>query len=324
MQDKSKKKSGAARGDKNEPDQSPEAEASLRDAREALGINVDEVAHDLHLSREVVLALEAGDYEALGAPVFVRGHLRSYARLIGLSEDKIMAGYQPYVPEPEEFRTLSAHTVVKPGASLPNFVLWGLLVLVLLVGLGYLLLGDEEPAGSLSGIDDQSADFSEPRLIEKAEPVAELTDADPATDSDVTSTEDDSAAAAAADSPVDESSAAKAIQEPVLEVKQEPSVREEPEVVEQPPVAEVASVSLILRFSEECWVEISDSKRRLLYGLEKPGVEVELEGTPPFKLFIGDVGAVEIEIAGRPFTVPPSGLRGGNTARFSIAQESFL
>ena len=52
-------------------------------------------------------------------------------------------------------------------------------------------------------------------------------------------------------------------------------------------------------------------------------MEVELQGTPPFKLFIGNVGAVEIEIAGRPFTVPASGLRGGNTARFSIAQESF-
>jgi len=321
MQDKSKKKSGAAKGDKTEPDQGPEAEASLRDAREALGINVDEVAHDLHLSREMVLALEAGDFEALGAPVFVRGHLRSYARLVGLSEDEILAGYQPYVPEPEEFRTLSAHTVVKPGASLPNFVLWGLLVLVLLVGAGYLLLGDEEPASNLSDIDDQSADFSEPRLIEEEKPVVDLTDAESATDLDVTDAEDDSAGKSAADSPVEESAAAT--QAPAFKVKQEPRVREEPEVVEQPPVADVASVSLTLRFSEECWVEISDSRRRLLYGLEKQGVEVELQGTPPFKLFIGNVGAVEIEIAGRPFTVPPSGLRGGNTARFSIAQESF-
>ena len=72
----------------------PEAELSLRGAREARGISIDDVVHDLHLSRDVVLALEEGDYDSLGAPVFVRGHLRSYARLLELPEDAILDQYQ--------------------------------------------------------------------------------------------------------------------------------------------------------------------------------------------------------------------------------------
>jgi len=318
MQDKSNKNSGEDEGGKLEPDQDTATETSLREAREAHGISVDEVAHELHLSPEVVLALEAGDYAAMGAPVFVRGHLRSYARLVGLPADKIVAGYKPYEPEPEEFRTLSAHTVVKPGASLPNFVLWSLLVLLLLVGAGYLLLGDDETAG----LDDQSADFSAPRLVEEqVEPVVVVVPDDQALpESAVIEAEESPAAAAAPARPSFEIKAMDA-DEPV--VAEEPVV-EVPEVIEQPVVDAVAPATLTLRFSEECWIEISDSKRRLLYGLEKSGCEVELQGTPPFRLFIGNIGAVDIEVAGSPYTIPQSGLRGGNTARFTIAKDSFL
>jgi len=308
-----------------EPDKGAEAIATLREAREAHGISVDEVAHELHLSREVVLALEEGDYEALGAPVFVRGHLRSYARLVGLSEEKIVDGYQTCEPEAEEFRTLSTHSVVKPGASLPNFVLWALLVLFLLVGAGYLLLGGNESPTDVSGIDDQSANFSEPRLTEAEDAPIVITEDESSGDPDAFElvAPADTKVAGTAATPVEEKAADMEIRSSAFEVKTEKVVRETPEVIEQPAVAEVAPAILTLRFNEECWVEISDSKRRLLYGLEKPNSEVELEGVPPFKLFIGNTEAVEIEVAGRPYTIPQSGLRGANTARFSIAKESF-
>ena len=144
------------------------AEVSLRDARGELGITIDEVAHELHLSREVVLSLEAGDYETLGPPVYVRGHLRRYARLVGLPEEKVVEGYKTYIPEPEEFRTLSARTIVKPGASLPNFVLWAMLVLLLLIAAVYLLLGDDDgAAGTISSADSQEDAFAEPQIIER-------------------------------------------------------------------------------------------------------------------------------------------------------------
>ncbi|KGE52322.1 RodZ domain-containing protein [Xanthomonas axonopodis pv. vasculorum] len=54
----------------------------LSEAREAAGLSVDEVAGKLRMPAHVVRALEQEDWQRLGAPVFVRGQLRSYARLL--------------------------------------------------------------------------------------------------------------------------------------------------------------------------------------------------------------------------------------------------
>ncbi|KQR07563.1 MULTISPECIES: helix-turn-helix domain-containing protein [Xanthomonas] len=54
----------------------------LRDAREAAGLSIDDVAGKLRMPAHVVRSLEQEDWQRLGAPVFVRGQLRSYARLL--------------------------------------------------------------------------------------------------------------------------------------------------------------------------------------------------------------------------------------------------
>jgi len=56
----------------------------LHGARTAAGLSVAAVAERLKMQRCLIQALEAGDWSRLGAPVFVRGHLRSYARLLGI------------------------------------------------------------------------------------------------------------------------------------------------------------------------------------------------------------------------------------------------
>lgn len=56
----------------------------LREAREAAGLTLDEAATRLHVPSQVVRSLEQEDWQRLGAPVFVRGQLRSYARLLGI------------------------------------------------------------------------------------------------------------------------------------------------------------------------------------------------------------------------------------------------
>ena len=253
----------------------------LRAARETQGISVDDVAHDLHLDREIIVALESADYGVLGAPVFIRGYLRSYARLMGLPEEDIVAGFVVDEPQPEEFRTLSAQSVVKPGASLANFVLWVLLAIVILAGFAYLMIGDEkEPAGEV----DKGEFIAPPVSPEKAE-------------SDLAEVEAESLS-------VTEPDAA----ELAIVVEQQP----------EPVSAEPLLVKLTLSFSEECWVEVSDTQNRLIYGLEKPETSVTVEGEPPFRLFLGNVQAVKLELGGEAFTVPRGARFGNNTARFTI------
>jgi cytoskeleton protein RodZ len=140
--------------DENRDSEGPEIKASvlvsagqqLRQARENSGISIDDAAHALHLDRDVIFAIEADDYAALGAPVFIRGYLRSYAKLLELKEDEVLAGLTLAEPEPEEFVTLSARKEVKLGANLTNFVLWVMAGIVLLIGLIYLGVGDEPAA----------------------------------------------------------------------------------------------------------------------------------------------------------------------------------
>lgn len=62
----------------------------LRSAREAAGMSVADVGHKLRMPVRVVSSLEAEDWAKLGAPVFVRGQLRSYARLLGLPIDQVV------------------------------------------------------------------------------------------------------------------------------------------------------------------------------------------------------------------------------------------
>jgi cytoskeleton protein RodZ len=86
------------------PDQSHDALAGcgerLRLAREAAGLSVDDVAARLHMPGRVVKSLEAEDWSRLGAPVFVRGQVRSYSRLLGLTTAPMMAALDVGQVEP--------------------------------------------------------------------------------------------------------------------------------------------------------------------------------------------------------------------------------
>lgn len=62
----------------------------LREARAAAGLSVQEVASRLRMPVHVVEALEEGRWQVIGASVFVRGQLRSYARLLGVDVEPLL------------------------------------------------------------------------------------------------------------------------------------------------------------------------------------------------------------------------------------------
>jgi len=74
----------------------------LRKAREAAGLSLEDVASQLKMPQRVVQSLETEDWDRLGAPVFVRGQLRSYSRLLGLTISTTLAtsGVAPIEPTP--------------------------------------------------------------------------------------------------------------------------------------------------------------------------------------------------------------------------------
>ena len=66
--------------------------AVLKQAREAAGMSIEQVASQLRMTVRAVVNLEADDWSSLGAPVFARGQLRSYARLLGVD-------IEPYIEQ---------------------------------------------------------------------------------------------------------------------------------------------------------------------------------------------------------------------------------
>lgn len=62
----------------------------LRQAREASKLTVQQVAEATKMRTDHVIALEEGDYSPFPAPVYIRGSVRTYAKLVQLDVMKIM------------------------------------------------------------------------------------------------------------------------------------------------------------------------------------------------------------------------------------------
>jgi len=65
---------------------------ALRAARERLGMSVADVAQHTRLASRQIEALEADDYDHLPELPFVRGFIRSYARLLQIAPEPLLAG----------------------------------------------------------------------------------------------------------------------------------------------------------------------------------------------------------------------------------------
>jgi cytoskeleton protein RodZ len=73
--------------------------ARLRAARERKGQTVLQAAEKLHVDARVLEALEAENFEPLGAPVYARGHLRRYAEFVGESAAELQELYSNTSPQ---------------------------------------------------------------------------------------------------------------------------------------------------------------------------------------------------------------------------------
>lgn len=61
----------------------------LKAAREARGWTIEEVGAQLKLPARVVARVEQGDFDGLGAAIYRRGYLRSFARLVGVPDEEV-------------------------------------------------------------------------------------------------------------------------------------------------------------------------------------------------------------------------------------------
>ncbi|MFO1406990.1 MAG: DUF4115 domain-containing protein [Steroidobacteraceae bacterium] len=115
--------------------------ARLRRQREQAGLTEQQVAEQLNLDAGLVQALERNDYAALGAPVFVRGHLRRYSTLVGADAAQILAAYDRSSAGPGQPTLIPrAREEMRPAqrrSPIPWIVAGGLVLLVAVGGLAW-------------------------------------------------------------------------------------------------------------------------------------------------------------------------------------------
>jgi cytoskeleton protein RodZ len=108
----------------------------FRTAREARGLSISDVAEKIRIRSLYLSAIEEESWSKIGAPVYIRGFIRTYARFLGLDPEEAVATFnrtQP-APPPTASSSLLDHGEVPAWRS---SLLIGLasLVAVVLIGL---------------------------------------------------------------------------------------------------------------------------------------------------------------------------------------------
>ncbi len=287
----------------------------LKKAREKLNKSLKDVSDELHLDRWMIEAIERDDFPALGAPVFAKGHLKQYAKLLGLNADDLMVGYYQ-VSGSREQPPLIAQSVLRAEGQQEKDFKWVLPLLIILAVIGiiaFAIYWYMQPAEEPSSVGSESGEISmgaELQLTEAAQIPVEVVSGNAAL----------AVPRLTAANSLDTSTRDEAPAEENLLV----TVEDAPEEVEVDVVDDAAqpivsdNVTVTMRFTEESWVEIYDGKRqKLLYGLVESATVKYLSGPPPIQVFLGRQNAVSIEVNGAPFVIPRDAMR-GNTARFRI------
>ncbi len=83
----------------------------LQAARIQQGLSLDDVAGRMHLSPGILEAIEENNFEEITAPIFVKGYLRAYARIVALDEDEMIQQYVDYYSEEDPPISSTSNTI---------------------------------------------------------------------------------------------------------------------------------------------------------------------------------------------------------------------
>ena len=282
----------------------------LAEARRAKQISVLEIAKELHVEEAKIRALENNDFDALGAPVFAKGHLKKYSQLVGVDHDDVLADYYR-LTRSQEMPPVIVHRQ-KPRREMSPGPLIAAIVVIVLVALAYWLLVERPfstpavPAATPSSVTETESP-ADPGPVAETLPAADAADMDePATEPTAGPVAEETPAEPPADEP----------EELAAEVEPAP----QPAAGETAlPAADGNDVRLSVTFLGDCWTEITDaSGRRLFFQLGRSGRTVNVSGPGPLSVLFGDADNVDIRVNGEDFTIPAANRR-GRTARLTIA-----
>ena len=110
----------------------------LRSHREKKGLSTLEIAKRIHLDIKIIDSIEQDSDEGMPDATYVRGYLRSYAKIVGADPDNVIALYnsESPLPPPEVVPEVKKHSQIsssdKPVKAFTYLLTFGLVLLLLI------------------------------------------------------------------------------------------------------------------------------------------------------------------------------------------------
>jgi len=286
--------------------------AALREARETLGMSVEEVAIRLKFSPRQITALEEENFEQLPQLAFVRGFVRSYARLLQIAEEPLLEAL-PGTPARETAPAKRTREDVLPGDSgmRKQNLLW--LTGALAVALVIVFLAWKHDAGEVvpkPAAGAKNGTEAKPAPEAQNGEASQSSELRKAVSENQTGPENQAASEIRPGSGTKSGSTMKSAKESTTAA----SVPETPNFAAAKPAARAAvpasavAVSkeaaphkqrpaqpVRLEFDEDSWVEIKDGDGKILLSMVgKQGSSRSVSGSPPLSLTIGNAKGVRV------------------------------
>lgn len=258
---------------------------ALAAARQAQNLSVADVAHQLKLSLSQIEALEAGAFEKLPGPIFVRGFIRNYARLLKLDPEAVLRSIEPALPSSlPRAEAPPSPDIPFPPAGTRRWPWYAMAVLVLIGGLAAYEFYWNEP--EITGL--------------KTPPAAGGVAATPAVPAAPSPVAAAPAPVPTMNGPAEAGSMVPAVSTTTPEAKAADKVAPAavPDVERLPQPGERR---LQFVFDEESWVEIRDGAGKIIFSqLNQAGSKRRVYGMPPLSLIVGNAHGVRLTYNNEP------------------------
>ncbi|HDR2754533.1 MULTISPECIES: cytoskeleton protein RodZ [Enterobacter] len=315
----------------------------LRNAREQLGLSQQAVAERLCLKVSTVRDIEEDKAPADLASTFLRGYIRSYAKLVHIPENELLPMIEKQAPvraakvAPMQTFSLGKRRKKRDG-WLMSFTWLVLFVVIGLTGAWWwqnhkaqqeeiTTMADQSSAElNNAGSDNaQNVPLSTDNAATSNDPQTAATDA-PATDPAQAQAP---AANPAAPAPAPNNTVVAPSQANVDTAATTPAASAPANSAAQPLPTDQAGVAnaaanpnaLVMNFSADCWLEVTDATgKKLFSGLQRKDGTLNLTGQAPYKLKIGAPSAVQIQYQGKPVDLSRF-IRTNQVARLTVNAE---
>lgn len=293
----------------------------LATARAEKGLSLEDVAQRMKYSPRQISALEQDDYSKLSGTTFVRGMIRSYAKLLDMDPAPLLSELERREVPAQATVDLRTKRVPFPQDAPRSNRLY-LVLSVIFVIAAFAVVIEWQSGISwwrlpfLDRFYSASPAPTAPAVVAPALPPLDGSPSDPviapASDSAVPTTTGVSVAPSASatvkatenrkESGVESSSlVANSIPSTAVPVNSSGSAGNRGSVG----VAS-ASAMIILQFQRDSWVQVRQTDGKILLSqMNRGGSEQQLDGRPPFDVVIGNAPGVRLVYKGQPFDLRP-------------------